>query len=110
MKLSLKITGGLGNLPIQGQLDTAELPTELAARVEELMQPERLRAFAGRESEGRAAGSADHLHYQVVLLGAESSSFELDETVVPPELLEVIDELAFQITSQLTRLRRGEPD
>ena len=100
MKLVLKSEGGFAGLQIEGELDTADLPEELARRVEEHLSSESLRAA----SAARSLPMPDARKYELHLL-PEDEDGEVEKHVVDDmcpvgEILDVIDDLMAEITER----------
>lgn len=97
MKLRLEITGGLGGFRLEGQLDTGELDPELAREVEEVLTAERLEAAAPQAP----GGMADAQQYVLTLLPddehGEARRYVVDDACPVPEVLDVLDQLRFEI-------------
>ncbi len=109
MKLHLACSGGFANLRIEGSVDTAELPEELARRVERELHPEKLAAA------GAAAASplvADGQQYELTLLseGEEGGARQhrLDDSALSEGLCEVLDELRLEIVRRKRAAAQGE--
>ncbi|HEX9736339.1 MAG TPA: protealysin inhibitor emfourin [Thermoanaerobaculia bacterium] len=106
MKLHLACHGGIANLRIRGQVDTAELPGDLAEKVERVL---------GARRRMRAAGAApkdprmtDAQQYEVTVqpegVGAPRT-YQLDESSLSDEELEVLDELRGEIVRRMAAKR-----
>ena len=92
MKLFVKRSGGFANVgPIQGELDTEELPPDLAEKVNRFIKPTVL-ATRGKTSPLMVDG-------QQISVGFRSSDdgtyqeYEIDESCANPELLDLCNEL-----------------
>jgi hypothetical protein len=97
MKLSLKTSGGIGNIQLQGQIDTDELPSALAERVRTVLTPERL-ASARSPSMDHVA---DAMQYEISLfLEGGVRTFQIDDVHAPPEVLDVVQELVQRIIDE----------
>ena len=97
MKLVLKSAGGFAGLQTEGELDTADLPDELARRVEEHLSSDNLRSA----SASRSLPMPDARQYEVHLL-PEHEDGEVERHVVDDmcpvgEILDVIDDLMAEI-------------
>lgn len=102
MKIFVKRSGGFANIRIQGELDTSELPPDLAQKVDRLIKPSTLNKV-GKKNPFMADG-------QQISIGFRSSDkepyqeYEIDESSADPELYDVCNELANQVVqNSLTR-------
>lgn len=99
MKLRLKSSGGLGNIRIEGQLDTAELPPDVARTVEAGLSVERLEAATQRAAS--AGPTADAQQYELVVLPDEPTgperTFHVDDMCDATDVLDAIDALMHEI-------------
>jgi hypothetical protein len=94
MKLSVKTSGGIGNIQLQGQLDTNELPNELAERVHRVLSPARLESTRSTE----AVPIPDMMQYEIRLfLGSGVQKFEIDEGNAPADVIDVVEELVQEV-------------
>jgi hypothetical protein len=92
MKLSVKTSGGIGNIQFQGQLDTDELPGELAERVHKVLSPARLETTRLTET------FPDAIQYEIGLFFRSGlQKFEIDESSAPPDVLDVLEELVREV-------------
>jgi hypothetical protein len=90
MKLSLKTSGGIGNIQLQGQIDTDELPSALAERVHTVLTPERLASAHSTAMDP----VADAMQYEIgLLLDSGLQTFQIDDVHAPPEVLDIVQEL-----------------
>ncbi len=110
MELYVKSSGGLANLMIDGKLDLADLPEDLRHRIEEVLGPDREMSHGvGDATALPGLESVDTMHYQLKLVNeADVRTFEIDEAVAPPEVLELVDELMYELNRRRMRERRGE--
>lgn len=102
MKLRLKSEGGFAGLAVEGELDTEDLPEELARRVAEHLTSDTLRSAAA----SRSLPMPDAQQYELHLL-PETEDGEVEKHVVDDmcpmgEVLDVIDDLMAEI-----RKRKG---
>ena len=102
MKLLLKSAGGFAGLAVEGELDTADLPDELARRVEDHLSSDALRSAAS----SRSLPMPDAQEYEIHLL-PEDEDGKVEKHVVDDmcpvgEVLDVIDDLLAEI-----RRRKG---
>lgn len=106
MKLVLKSSGGFAGLDLSGMLDTADLPEELARRVEEHLTPETLRSAAPK----RSLPMPDARQYHVSLVpedeDGEMETHVVDDMSTAGKVLDVIDDLMAEI---VRRKREAEP-
>lgn len=96
MKLFVKRSGGFANIgPIQGELDTEELPPDLAEEVNRLINPIVLKK-RGKQNPLMVDG-------QQISVGFRSSDdgkyqqYEIDESSADPELFDLCNELVNQV-------------
>ena len=94
MKLSLKTSGGIGNIQIQGQLETEELSRSLAERVRTMLTPTHL-------TSARSSGVSlmtDAMQYELGLsLDDGFQHFEVNEANAAPEVLDIVQELVQEV-------------
>ncbi len=97
MKLSLKSSGGLGGLGFEGEIDTADLPVELARRVEEHLAPARLRSIPA----SRSLPMPDAMEYELAILPEEEDGeverYVVDDLCPVGEVLDAIDDVMAEI-------------
>jgi hypothetical protein len=106
MKLSVKTSGGIGNIQLQGQLDTNELPSDLAERVHKVLSPARLESF--RSTEGIPV--PDMIQYEIMLfLGSGVQKFEIDEANAPADVIDVVEELVQEVVRRKRGQKGGRP-
>jgi hypothetical protein len=97
MKLSLKTSGGIGNIQLQGQIDTDALPSALAERVRTVLTPERLASARSTPTDP----VADAMQYEISLfLDSGMRTFQLDDVHAPPEVLDIVQELVQKLIDQ----------
>ena len=90
MKLSLKTSGGIGNIQLQGQLETDELPKALAERVCTVLTPARLASARSTAMDS----VADAIQYEIGLfLDSGLQTFVIDDVHAPADVLDIIQEL-----------------
>jgi hypothetical protein len=90
MKLSLKTSGGIGNIQLQGLIDTDELPSALAERVRTVLTPERLASARSTAMDH----VADAVQYEIGLfLDSGLQTFHIDDAHPPPTVLDSVQEL-----------------
>lgn len=101
MKLALQCSGGFAGLRLSGELDTADLPEELARRVEEHLTPEKLRAATAAPALG-SMSMPDVRQYHLSLIpedeDGEVETHVVDDMCAEGEILDVIDALMAEIT------------
>lgn len=106
MKIVLKGSGGLGGLRLEGEIDTADLPPELARRVERYLSSENLRSVAPAAP---SMAMPDVQRYEVRLLpDRDDGAIEdhvVDDLCPQGEILDVIDDL---MTEVRRRSRAGD--
>ena len=90
MKLFLRSSGGIANIQIQGEIDTDDLPPDIAKRVEDLLNPSKLKNKAGPENPYFADGQQISVRIQSE---EDSVQLELDESTANPELFALCREL-----------------
>ena len=97
MKLFLKTSGGIGNIQLQGQLDTDDLEGELADRVNAVLDPTSLSAMPSPE----AGFMADAMQYDIGLfLDSGLQQFVISEASAPHDVLGVVEELVQELIRQ----------
>lgn len=100
MKLSIRTSGGFGNIRIQGRLDTDELDPSLAARVQSTLSPQRL------DSLPPPAGGpeVDTVQYEIDLdTEGGVRRYLLDEASIPREMQEVLQALVHEVIQKRRR-------
>jgi hypothetical protein len=105
MKLFLRTGGGLANLRLAGEVDTRDLPEELALEVRERLDPAALRRYAQRPPGPGADGQEVQL---TITRDQTTHELQLDESNLPDEVLETLDTLRHEITRRLMRARGRE--
>lgn len=79
---------------MEGELDTADLPAELAERAERVLRPDRL-AAAGAP---RHAGAADTTVYDVRVTSERGAdAFQVEEPSADPEVLAVLRDVMAEV-------------
>jgi hypothetical protein len=97
MKLSLKTSGGIGNIQLQGVLNTNDLPAALAEKVLRVLTPTQLNASRPADM----APMADAIQYEINLfLDSGIQSFEIDDLTAPPDVLDTVQELVQALIHQ----------
>ncbi len=112
MKIVLKSSGGIGGLRFEGQLDTADLPSELAQRTEEHLSSKNLRAASKapsrsssmRSSMGMSIPTPDAQQYEIHLLPEhEDGAIErhvINDMCPDGKILDVIDDLLAEVVER----------
>jgi len=91
MKLYIKTSGGIGNIRIQGEIDTDDLPHRLAAHVRSMFDPAKLALLPHPEDTGT---TADGMQYEVHLMsGDDARRLAIAESNAPEDLIDVLQEL-----------------
>jgi hypothetical protein len=94
MKLSLKTSGGIGNIQIQGQLETEDLPQSLAERVRTVLTPAHLTSTRSAE----VYPMTDAMQYELGLyLDDGFQHFEVNEADAEPAVLDIVQELVQEV-------------
>ncbi len=97
MRLFLRSSGGLANLRIEDELDTSELPPELARKAERFLRPEKLKLAKTAEN----SQMTDALQYELTVFpqaeGEEVRQYCLNEASTAREILDVVGELMHEI-------------
>ncbi len=111
MKLRLRSSGGLGAVDVDGQIDTADLPEELARRIEEHLTAENL----STTSVSRSLPMPDARQYELYFLpedvDGEVATHVVDDMCPVGEVLDVIDDLmAHLIERKATDLAQEETE
>ncbi len=105
MRFILSCSGGVVGSRIQAELDTSDLPADLARRAESCLRPEILSQAAASASPHRT----DVLEYDLTLLpageGVDFRHYHLSEVKTSPEVLEVLDDLMREIIEHRSRRR-----
>ena len=98
MKLFVASSGGIGGLRLSGEVDTRELPPELAERAERLLRPDALESSAAPNP-----GAADVTVYDVeVPEGRGTRRFRIDGSSADPEVVATLND----VMHELVRRRR----
>jgi hypothetical protein len=107
MKIFLRTTTGQG-ITLEGQLDTADLPEDLADRMAKILSSRRLSKVAKAPA---PRAMVDMQQYELTLLPKTSRSkpkrFQFSDAVAGEELIELLDELTHEITLQKVRALSG---
>jgi hypothetical protein len=94
MKLTIATSGGIGNIQIQGELDTDELDSNLADQARSVLKPERLETL----SLNTAGSMVDVTQYEVgIYLDDGVHQYTVDEANAPQEVLEVLQALVHEL-------------
>jgi hypothetical protein len=106
MKIFLRCAGGIGNVRVEGQVDTSDLDHDLAQRVERVLSPAQLTGIVASKSAARSTPSgpfmadAQEVELAIHSATAEPQKYQLNEAELSDEVLEVLDELRYEITRQ----------
>ena len=104
MKVYINVTGGPLPYGVRGQLDMADLPEDLAQRVETSLQHEQMQELISRS---RSEPMPDEQVYEVMVIdGPEQNEpvrYVFAESEAAPELLDLVDELRLAVTDQLMK-------
>lgn len=98
MKIHLDVSGGIAGLRLAGELDTAELPEDLARRCAEELVPERLTAAADEPS---TPGAADVETIGLRLGDSPGEAYRLSPTALDDDTLDLLDALRLELTKKL---------
>lgn len=97
MKILLKTSGGFANLRLDGELDTGQLPPELAARIESGLTSDALRDAATLANPELADGTVYELTILPETADGERRHFVIDDAAVADEILDILDEILHEI-------------
>ncbi len=104
MKVYINVTGGPLPYGVRGQLDMADLPEDLAQRVETSLQHEQMQELISRS---RSEPMPDEQVYEVMVIDGpgqnEPVRYVFAESEAAPELLDLVDELRLAVTDQLMK-------
>jgi hypothetical protein len=93
MMLTISTSGGIGGFGLKrsAELRVEDLPQALQAETCELLTPERLERLA----DAPERGAADYIVYHITLAreGGPPTEYDLADTALPPEVLDLIDAL-----------------
>jgi hypothetical protein len=94
MKVTIRTSGGIGNIRIHGEIDTEELDHKLAERTKSVLTPEHLTTVS-RDFPGAVV---DVTQYEVGIFQENRvQSYTVDEASAPPEIVEVLQALVHEI-------------
>ena len=94
MKLTIATSGGIGNIRLQGQLDTDELDSKLAEKAKSALKPERLASLPL----DTAGSMVDATQFEVgIYLEDGVYQYTVDEANAPPDVVEVLQALVHEI-------------
>ena len=97
MKVFIRRSGGIANIQIEGDVDTAELTGELAEQAERLLKSENLRKICSRDQKRMP----DRYQYEIrVGEGDKFEAFSLDDSMAEPDFLDVLDGLIVEIKAR----------
>jgi hypothetical protein len=94
MILTISTSGGIGNLRIQGELDTDELDRTLADQVKSVLRPERLKSITFEPGTAMVDSSKFEVGF---LLEKGVQQYTIDEANAPAEVVEVLQALVHEI-------------
>ena len=94
MKVFMRSSGGIGNIQLQGVVDTTELSSELAQRAEKFLTSSQIQSA----SHIGDFQSVDGQQFYVRISSDEGSrAFEIDEATSNPELVALCNALLHEI-------------
>ena len=94
MKLTIATSGGIGNIRLQGELDTDKLDSTLAKKAKSVLKPERLDALPL----DTAGSIVDVTQFEVgIFLEDGVHQYTVDEANAPPDVIEVLQALVHEI-------------
>ncbi len=106
MKIHLSSSGGFANLRLEGAIDTADLPKELAARAEKALGAKALAAAGRPENRDMADGEI----YELTVLPedeeGEVRKHRISRAAADPELMELLGEVMAEITRRKAEARK----
>ncbi len=108
-QVHLRVTGGMG-ITLEGAIDTATLPEDLARTVETELTPTRLSRVARRRAASFLPGQQE---YEVTLLSGVRGSpkrYTFTDQQADPDLLDLMDELTSVIIRERMAARKAEQD
>ncbi len=101
MRLALRGPGGLGGLRIEGQLDTDDLSPNLARRVKQLLQPDRLHAV---EKSGPGKQTEPDEYYLTLVEEGRAHEFHFQSSDSPVELMTLLNDLMHEVIVRKARV------
>ena len=110
-QLYLRTTGGMG-ISLEGRIDPADLPDDLAEKVQSNLTPRKLSYVVRRKATAFMPGQQE---YEVTLFSgakSEPKRYAFNDQQADPELLDLLDELTSIIIEEKMRRRRAglKPD
>jgi hypothetical protein len=94
MKVFLRSSGGIGNIEIQGAIDTTELSSDLALRTEKVFISKPPPSTPDIQDSQRVDGQQFSV---LISSGGNALSFEISEETAPDELVGLCNELLHEI-------------
>lgn len=98
MRIHLACSGGIGNLRIEGQVDTSELPEEQSRKIEEILERESLAAHDGVKG---GPFMMDSQQYELTVMPEDAEGeprrYHLDDSALPDDLIDALDTLRSEI-------------
>ena len=95
MIIEISTSGGIGGIPsagLQKSVDVKTLAEPDKSKICEVFDLNSLGAMAGKSGH---PGAADQMTYKIIIVDDENQrhEFDVDEYVLPPEMLDMIDEM-----------------
>ena len=108
-KLHLRTTGGMG-ITLEGCVDIASLPEDLARQIGDELTPTKLSRVARRQK-GISFGPGQQQYEVTLFTGARGSPrrYAFSDQQADPELLDLLDELTAIIIEEKIRAKREQP-
>jgi hypothetical protein len=99
MKIFIRRSGGMANVPLEGEVDTKDLSRDLRRKAEAMMHTKNLRALSSAKG-----GKTPDVYQYEIRVGEEDAfeAFTLDEGMVGDDERDVLDGL----TRELRRRKR----
>ena len=98
MKVHLACSGGIGNLRIDGRVDTSKLAEDVGRQVEEALDADTLAALDGAKG---GPFMMDSQQYELTVMpedaGGEARRYRLDDSALPDDLIAALDVLRADI-------------
>lgn len=94
MKIFIRSSGGFANIQLQGEIDTADLPDDLAKKAKDLFDPGKIKVVQSNKN----SQFVDGQHFHIRVSSADKSiQIELDEASAKPELFAICNQLIHEI-------------
>ena len=104
MKVYIRRSGGIANIPLEGVVDTKDLPAALRTKAEVLMCVEKLNVLSAAKPHKKP----DTYQYEIHVAAEDDfESFTLQESAMEGEILEVLSGMVAELRRKQTS-RRGE--